>query len=89
MLQRGWQLIDERWYHLDNESGVMNTGWFRDDDGPWCYLMSSGLMATGWDSIDNGEYFFTAAGAWVEPEHSSRTSFQSQIVSRCYNVPSP
>lgn len=89
VLQHGWQLIGERWYHLDNESGVMNTGWFRDADRLWYYLMSSGQMATGWNSIDNGEYFFNAAGAWVEPERSAHTSFQSQIVGRCYNVPSP
>lgn len=89
VLQHGWQLIGERWYHLDNESGVMNTGWFRDADRLWCYLMSSGQMATGWNSIDNGEYFFNAAGAWVEPERSAHTSSQSQIVGRCYNVPSP
>lgn len=89
VLQHGWQLIGERWYHLDNESGVMNTGWFRDADSLWYYLMSSGQMATGWNSIDNGEYFFNAAGAWVEPERSAHTSSQSQIVGRCYNVPSP
>jgi len=89
VLQLGWQLIGERWYHLDNESGVMNTGWFRDADRLWYYLMSSGQMATGWNSIDNGEYFFNAAGAWVEPERSAHTSSQSQIVGRCYNVPSP
>lgn len=88
VLQHGWQLIGERWYHLDNESGVMNTGWFRDADRLWYYLMSSGQMATGWNSIDNGEYFFNAAGAWVEPERSAHTSSQSQIVGRCYNVPS-
>lgn len=89
VLQHGWQLIGERWYHLDNESGVMNTGWFRDADRLWYYLMSSGQMATGWNSIDNGEYFFNAAGVWVEPERSAHTSSQSQIVGRCYNVPSP
>lgn len=89
VLQHGWQLIGERWYHLDNESGVMNTGWFRDADRLWYYLMSSGQMATGWNSFDNGEYFFNAAGAWVEPERSAHTSSQSQIVGRCYNVPSP
>lgn len=89
VLQHGWQLIGERWYHLDNESGVMNTGWFRDADRLWYYLMSSGQMATGWNSIDNGEYFFNAAGAWVEPERSAHTSSQPQIVGRCYNVPSP
>lgn len=89
VLQHGWQLIGERWYHLDNESGVMNTGWFRDADRLLYYLMSSGQMATGWNSIDNGEYFFNAAGAWVEPERSAHTSSQSQIVGRCYNVPSP
>lgn len=89
VLQHGWQLIGERWYHLDNESGVMNTGWFCDADRLWYYLMSSGQMATGWNSIDNGEYFFNAAGAWVEPERSAHTSSQSQIVGRCYNVPSP
>lgn len=89
VLQHGWQLIGERWYHLDNESGVMNTGWFCDADRLWYYLMASGQMATGWNSIDNGEYFFNAAGAWVEPERSAHTSSQSQIVGRCYNVPSP
>lgn len=89
VLQHGWQLIGERWYHLDNESGVMNTGWFRDADRLWYYLMASGQMATGWNSIDNGEYFFNAAGAWVEPERSAHTSSQSQIVGRCYNVSSP
>lgn len=89
VLQHGWQLIGERWYHLDNESGVMNTGWFRDADRLWYYLMASGQMATGWNSIDNGEYFFNAAGAWVEPERSAHTSSQSQIVGRCCNVPSP
>lgn len=89
VLQHGWQLIGERWYHLDNESGVMNTGWFRDADRLWYYLMASGQMATGWNSIDDGEYFFNAAGAWVEPERSAHTSSQSQIVGRCYNVPSP
>lgn len=89
VLQHGWQLIGERWYHLDNESGVMNTGWFRDADRLWYYLMASGQMATGWNSIDNGEYFFNTAGAWVEPERSAHTSSQSQIVGRCYNVPSP
>lgn len=89
VLQHGWQLIGERWYHLDNESGVMNTGWFRDADRLWYYLMSSGQMATGWNSIDNAECFFNAAGAWVEPERSAHTSSQSQIVGRCYNVPSP
>lgn len=89
VLQHGWQLIGERWYHLDNESGVMNTGWFRDADRLWYYLMASGQMATGWNSIDNGEYFFNAAGAWVEPERSAHTSSQSQIVGRCYKVPSP
>lgn len=89
VLQHGWQLIGERWYHLDNESGVMNTGWFRDADRLWYYLMASGQMVTGWNSIDNGEYFFNTAGAWVEPERSAHTSSQSQIVGRCYNVPSP
>ena len=89
VLQHGWQLIGERWYHFDNESGVMNTGWFCDADRLWYYLMASGQMATGWNSIDNGEYFFNAAGAWVEPERSAHTSSQSQIVGRCYNVPSP
>ena len=88
-LQRGWQHIGESWYHLDNESGAMNTGWFHDVDGIWYYLMSSGRMVTGWNSIDDGEYFFNPSGAWVEPERSARTSFQSQIVSRSYNVPSP
>lgn len=89
VLQRGWQFIDGRWYHLDNGSGVMNIGWFLDDDGLWYYLMSSGQMVTGWNRIGDSEYFFNVSGAWVEPEGSARTSLQSQIVNRCYSVPSP
>ncbi len=89
VLQRGWQCIGEKWYHLDSESGAMNTGWFHDVDGIWYYLMSSGQMVTGWNSIDDGEYFFNASGAWVEPERSACTSLQAQIVNRCYSVPSP
>lgn len=89
VLQRGWQFIGGRWYHLDNESGAMNTGWFLDDDGAWYYLLSSGQMVTGWNRIGDTEYFFNASGAWVEPERTGHTSLQSQIVSRCYSVPSP
>lgn len=52
VLQRGWRFIDGRWYHLDNESGAMNTGWFLDDDGTWYYLMSSGQMVNGWNRVE-------------------------------------
>lgn len=89
VLQRGWRIVDGRWYHLDNDSGAMNTGWFLDNDGMWYYLMSSGQMVNGWNRIGDAEYFFNASGAWVEPEHSACTSLQSQIVNRCYGVPSP
>lgn len=89
VLQRGWRIVDGRWYHLDNDSGAMNTGWFLDNDGTWYYLMSSGQMVIGWNRIGDAEYFFNASGAWVEPEHSACTSLQSQIVNRCYSVPSP
>lgn len=89
VLQHGWQFIGGRWYHLDDESGAMNTGWFLDNDGTWYYLLSSGQMVTGWNRIGDTEYFFNASGAWVEPERTGRTSLQSQIVSRCYSVPSP
>ena len=88
-LQRGWQFIDGRWYHLDNESGAMNAGWFLDDDGTWYYLMPSGQMVTGWNRIGDSEHFFNASGAWIEPELAACTSLQSQIVGRCYSVPSP
>lgn len=89
VLQHGWQFISGRWYHLDDESGAMNTGWFLDNGGTWYYLLSSGQMVTGWNRIGENEYFFNASGAWVEPERTGRTSLQSQIVSRCYSVPSP
>lgn len=89
VLQRGWQLIGERWYHLDSESGTMNTGWFHDADGIWYFLAPSGQMVTGWNSIDDGEYFFNSSGAWLEPERSACTFLQSQIISRCYSVSSP
>lgn len=66
VLQHGWRFIDGKWYHLDYESGAMNTGWFLDNDGTWYYLMSSGQMVNGWNRIGDAEYFFNASGAWVE-----------------------
>lgn len=50
------------WYHF-NASGIMDTGWIKDNLGNWYYLNASadkvyGSMVTGWNLIDGKWYYF-------------------------------
>lgn len=50
------------WYHF-NASGIMDTGWLKDNFGNWYYLNVSpdkvyGSMVTGWNLIDGNWYYF-------------------------------
>ncbi|MBE6063525.1 MAG: cell wall hydrolase [Clostridium butyricum] len=52
----GWIKPDANWYYLDDETGVMKTGWLKLKDNLY-YLESSGAMAKGWKPIDGKWYF--------------------------------
>ncbi|MCE5221294.1 MAG: hypothetical protein LLF98_08520 [Clostridium sp.] len=49
---------NNKWYHLDEVTGVMNTGWFQDKDKRWYYLdETSGDMKTGWIQLKGVWYY--------------------------------
>lgn len=55
---KGWYEDNGKWYHLDETTGVMNTGWFQDKDGRWYYLdEKNGDMKTGWIQLKNIWYY--------------------------------
>ena len=57
----GWKQVDSKWYYL-NQSGIMQTGWFKDTDGKWYFLKSDGAMAL---NENVGGYYINANGVWV------------------------
>lgn len=51
---KGWYFDNGKWYHLDENTGVMNTGWFQDKDQRWYYLdEQNGDLKTGWIQLKN------------------------------------
>lgn len=57
---KGWYQDkgNNKWYHLDETTGVMNTGWFQDRDGRWYYLdEKNGDMKTGWIQLKGIWYY--------------------------------
>jgi lysozyme len=57
---KGWyqDTNSDKWYHLNNETGVLDTGWFQDKDSRWYYLdEQNGDLKTGWIQL-KGVWFF-------------------------------
>lgn len=62
---KGWLEYEPgAWYHFDESTGKMDTGWV-EIDSRWYYLYlqntdntSKGQMATGWFQIDSSWYYF-------------------------------
>ncbi len=57
---KGWYQDkgDNKWYHLDETTGAMNTGWFQDKDKRWYYLdENDGDMKTGWIQLKGIWYY--------------------------------
>lgn len=59
----GWQLVDGNWFYL-NQDGIMQTGWYQDNDKKWYYLREKtednvkckGSMVVGWFSMPSTNY---------------------------------
>jgi len=58
----GWQAIDGRRYYF-NESGILQTGWFKDTTGEWFCAYSDGTMYDG--QLEN---YVCDNGRWVRNE---------------------
>ena len=59
----GWTQTPSGWYYLDTETGIMQTGWKKDNAGHWYFLNTAkgaaeGVMLTGWNWIDGYCYYF-------------------------------
>ena len=59
----GWTKTPSGWYYLDTDSGIMQTGWKKDNAGYWYFLNTAkgaaeGIMLTGWNWIDGYCYYF-------------------------------
>ena len=59
---KGWLSDGGKWYFMDKETGIMQTGWVK--DGKWYFMdKETGIMATGW--VKDGEtwYYMNTSGA--------------------------
>jgi len=57
---KGWykDKDNNKWYHLDETTGGMNTGWFKNKDERWYYLdEKNGEMKTGWIQLKGIWYY--------------------------------
>lgn len=70
---KGWVSDNGKWYYLDKNDGVMETGSIQ-IDRCWYYLDKSGAMYTGWILYNNKWYYLykdgtmavkTKIGKWI------------------------
>jgi lysozyme len=56
---KGWYKdTNGLWYHLNEETGVLDTGWFQDKDQRWYYLdEKNGDLKTGWIQLKSIWYY--------------------------------
>lgn len=59
--QFGLQKIDQKWYCLDNDTGVLHYGWITLDGGTY-YFQEDGSAKTGWMDAEEKRYYFNADG---------------------------
>lgn len=64
-IKTGWQQKNGVWYNL-SKSGIVNTGWFKDQDGQWYYLDKSGAMQTGWFKDTDGQWYYLNQNGTME-----------------------
>ena len=61
-----------KYFHLDESSGKMTVGWFRDSSSSkWYYLKDDGALAYGWQQVDGKWFYLGTDGAmmtgWLNP----------------------
>lgn len=55
---KGWYQDNDVWYHLNSETGTLETGWFQDTDKKWYYLdEKNGDLKTGWIQLKGIWYY--------------------------------
>lgn len=68
---KGWQHIDNNWYHFKNNGAADGPGWYQDTDGCWYWFDSMCRMCVGTINDGNADYFMNDGsnpnlpyGAW-------------------------
>lgn len=65
-LAKGWRVLDNQWYYF-NDSGIMVTGWFKDDKMCWYFMdYHTGAMKTGWAADGSSWYYLNPANGIMQ-----------------------
>ena len=63
--QKGWIVSEGAWYLLKEDSGTLQSGWWKSPSGKWFFFHTAhdgsfGKLCTGWQWIDGYCYYFEA-----------------------------
>ena len=63
--QKGWIVSEGAWYLLKEDSGTLQSGWWKSPSGKWFFFNTAhdgsfGKLCTGWQWIDGYCYYFEA-----------------------------
>ena len=61
--QKGWIVSEGAWYLLKEDSGILQSGWWKSPSGKWFFFHTAhdgsfGKLCTGWQGIDGYCYYF-------------------------------
>ena len=61
--QKGWIVSEGAWYLLKEDSGILQSGWWKSPSGKWFFFHTAhdgsfGKLCTGWQWIDGYCYYF-------------------------------
>ena len=61
--QKGWIVSEGAWYLLKEDSGILQSGWWKSPRGKWFFFHTAhdgsfGKLCTGWQWIDGYCYYF-------------------------------
>ena len=61
--QKGWIISEGAWYLLKEDSGILQSGWWKSPSGKWFFFHTAhdgsfGRLCTGWQWIDGYCYYF-------------------------------
>lgn len=61
--QKGWIVSEGAWYLLKEDSGILQSGWWKSPSGKWFFFHTAhdgsfGRLCTGWQWIDGYCYYF-------------------------------
>ena len=82
---KGWyqDTNNDKWYHLNESTGVLDTGWFQDKDSRWYYLdEQNGDLKTGWIQLKSVWFYLeSSSNGYMGECYINRTAI---IDSRSY-----